>query len=419
MCSDGAPLSAEAEAAEGVHQVISREWTAVIEPLLPLADQLAGKLIDPHDPQLRYEYYQAIVSQLAGGYLALFSPDPRHPDFWPYTATGLRATLNNPDTNYLLTPIEDGGIYQLSGFRGTVHKMDAMIGSGSWLTRGELAGMQTEAVTYDFSDDLHSRSDGAFEVILSKRRPMGHDGDWWELPAGATYVLVRNVSYDWATEVDGRVAIDRLDTPAQRPRRTAGELRAELAQLGVWVHGNVTATLDFAELARNGRTNRLENLTLDVSDNGFFGKPHQFYVYGAFELDPDEALLIEADVPEDVRYWNIQLGDDLSFSQDWMSRQTTLNGFTAHLDDDRVFRVVIAAQDPGVPNWLDTMGYRSGTLCARWEGCSAPPAEYRARVGKVADIRHFLPPGTPAVNARQRDAEIRRRRRGVQLRKRW
>ena len=38
------------------------------------------------------------------------------------------------------------------------------------------------------------------------------------------------------------------------------------------------------------------------------------------------------------------------------NRQSSLNGHQAVLDPDGVFRAVISARDPGVPNWLDTGG---------------------------------------------------------------
>jgi hypothetical protein len=412
--SDGtAPRPAPAD-------VISAEWAAIVGALNPIASRLSGKLVDTLDPQLRQEYYQAILSQVVGGYLGLLSPHPRYPDFWPYTTTGLTATLNNPDANYYLTPVDDDGVYLLSGFRGSVHKMDVQTGGGRWLTRGAVDDMeQAVARSYDMDEDVKIEPDGSFEVILSRSRPDGHTGNWWQLAAGTTFVMARDVSYDWYNEVDGRLAIDRLDVSPLRPRRTAGELATDLAQIAIWAENNVSATLDFAQLARNQGINRLANLILDIESTGFFGKPNQFYAYGGFELGPDEALLIECPVPEPVRYWNIQLGDDLGFTPDWMNRQTSLNGFQAVVDDDRVFRVVISTRDPQVPNWLDTMGYRSGTLCARWEGCAAPPAGYEATRLPISELRDRLPEDTPVVTGAAREHILRQRRRGVQLRKRW
>ena len=95
-----------------------------------------------------------------------------------------------------------------------------------------------------------------------------------------------------------------------------------------------------------------------------------------------------------------------------------MNGFTARTDADGLFRTVISAQDPGVPNWLDTTGLRTGIIQARFEGCDSWP-EFKTSVIKVADVRSHVPADTPMITAEQRDASIRVRRKGAQMRKRW
>jgi hypothetical protein len=101
-----------------------------------------------------------------------------------------------------------------------------------------------------------------------------------------------------------------------------------------------------------------------------------------------------------------------------MNRQTHLNGFTAHVDRDGKFRAVVSATDPGVPNWLDTMGYLKGSLLGRWLESSSTPIPRVTRI-KLADLRKHLPADTPVVTAEARDAAIRLRRKGAQLRRRW
>ena len=143
----------------------------------------------------------------------------------------------------------------------------------------------------------------------------------------------------------------------------------------------------------------------------------QKYANGTFELEPDEALILESSVPE-CRYWGVQLVDDLFLSIDWMNRQTSLNGHTARLDRDGRLRAVISARDPGVPNWLDTAGYRSGGIQGRWKHSDQWP-ELRMFKVHVDRVREHLPDDTPAISLEERDAAIRQRRRGAQLRRRW
>ena len=74
---------------------------------------------------------------------------------------------------------------------------------------------------------------------------------------------------------------------------------------------------------------------------------------GRYQLNEDEALIIGVPwVPANP--W----GE----SHDYTTKQTSLNGFQAHLDNDQVHRYVLAHEDPGVPNWLDISDHPVGFL---------------------------------------------------------
>jgi hypothetical protein len=119
-----------------------------------------------------------------------------------------------------------------------------------------------------------------------------------------------------------------------------------------------------------------------------------------------------------VRYWNVQLADPLWNSIDWLNRQGSLNGGQARLDADGRFRAVIALEDPGVPNWLDPGGWREGAIMLRWTEASSGPAP-TLRLVALDALRGALPADTPLVSPDERQAVLRARRRGVQLRRRW
>jgi hypothetical protein len=88
------------------------------------------------------------------------------------------------------------------------------------------------------------------------------------------------------------------------------------------------------------------------------------------------------------------------------------------LDADRFFRAVISARDPGVHNWLDTSGYRRGAIQGRWFGADSTPTPAIRKL-KIGEVRAALPPGTRFVTPAERDASIRARRIGAQMRIIW
>src|SRR5262245_52389102 len=102
----------------------------------------------------------------------------------------------------------------------------------------------------------------------------------------------------------------------------------------------------------------------------------------------------------------------------WPQPVNSINAYQAKLDADGKFRFVVSATDPGVPNWLDNMGYKTGFVYGRWNMCSSAPTP-TAKIVKVAEVRKFLPAETPTITAEERDASLRKRRLAAQMRKRW
>jgi hypothetical protein len=142
------------------------------------------------------------------------------------------------------------------------------------------------------------------------------------------------------------------------------------------------------------------------------------YLPAFFQLDEDEALIVETAIPANVRYWNIQLNDPLFNALDYVYRLSSTNGAMATLSSDGKFRGVISLTDPQVPNWLDPAGFTEGGIYGRWyeaDGCPTP----EIRRVKLTELRAHLPEDTPVVTAEQRAEELRRRVRACQRRRRW
>lgn len=396
---------------------IDAEWRDYLEPLNSVADRLSGWLEKPEDSQLRHEFYKTILLNASSGYLAWLYADDQHPDFYPFISIAHNSYVPNPDFVYSHSPLSDDGVYRISGFRGTVKGVDFQLGTGQLMARGVIDGnlLGVAKANYDLDDHATLGDDGSFDVILSPERPEGYDGDWWHLPPETSHIMARQMSYDWLNEVDGRLAIERLDRPAIKPRPTSEQLATQIRGMLTWTESIVDVTADWSRrFTGHADVNKLEYAT----PAEFALLQGQRYAWGRFELADDEALIIEAKVPDEVRYWGIDLHDDLNIVIDWMNRQSCLNGFTSTPDSDGYVRYVVSAKDPGVPNWLDNAGYAKGMICARWQRCDEYP-EHATKVVKLSELRDHLPADTPVVSAEQRDADIRLRRKGLQMRRRW
>jgi hypothetical protein len=361
----------------------------------------------------RQDMNRLALSILSCGYLCRVYTDARRPVFMPLWNYASNQGGPDPDYVYSTTEVDPAGVYRISGHRGTTRFVEITQQSFDILAPVHVDAPSPVPATHDL-DDLDIDDDGWFSVILSAERPEGHEGDWWELDPQTARLLMRKCSCDWVNEVDARVAINRLDdggadmTPEETARR--------FSELAAWIEGMIGFDM---KLVRYYREHHGVNTFLRSSKiDSIGGLPKQAYYDGIHEIDDDEALILETDLPEHARYWQALVGDDRFCTIDWMNRQSSLNDTQAHIDGDGRFRAVISRRDPGVPNWLDKADYPWGIIQMRWNRASDYPDPTITKV-PFAELRQHLPPDTPVVTSEQRQEQLRRRREGAQLRRIW
>lgn len=388
------------------------DWEDYIAMLRPVGGHIPTNGWGMGDAGAIQEYWRICFAAAVQCYLNYVSADIDYPDFAPAYDMSINLAAPVPDYRYKATLIEGSGVYRISGFRGTSRFVDLTVFT-SLFSLGK-TGRVASRVSLD---DLTLAADGQFSFILSATRPEGHDGDWHALDPEAIRLQVRHACYDWFGEVDARIAIERLDRPARKPRVDPAKLADRLSQIARWTENSVRFGIDHvARQAAKGIVNRLEYI--DWGAVGGFDPRIQTYYEGLFDLAPDEALILETTIPEQARYWSFLLSDPLFATIDWMNCQSSLNGHQARIDGDGRCRMVVAREDPGVPNWLDTGGYARGVIQVRWNECSTQPLPSAMKVSLSA-LRDHLPADTPHVTPAERDAALRRRRAGAQMRSRW
>ena len=96
-----------------------------------------------------------------------------------------------------------------------------------------------------------------------------------------------------------------------------------------------------------------------------------------WELKPDEALIVEMDNHDG--FWIFGMGKVFVGSTDFLYRPVSYTPARTRVDGDGVVRLVIAHDDPGVHNWLDTQGFSNGNLTYR-NLMSQNAARFRTRL---------------------------------------
>lgn len=304
--------------------------------------------------------------------------------------------LECPDCVYLNASLRAGETYRLFGNRGTARYVGLQTMDGIAATANCLV------------DDLDVDTDGRFEAILSADE---HEGNWLLLAGEHPTLTVRNFFYDWDTEVPASLRIERVGdevVPEVRSVELDTSVAQQLYALGDFVHDNLKFFLDFGAMPpANGFIP-----PMDMTEMGAAAENRP--VIGRFELEPDEALILEVQPPDGV-YWSISLGNPWLETIHYGRHQSSLNGHQAVIDPDGVFRAVISATDPGVANWLDTAGHSNGAMllrCVRTKTAPVPDT----RVVKVDDVVAALPADTTMTTSAERAHVIDARRRAVHQR---
>lgn len=386
------------------------EWKDYIATLNAAGEQVIGNVYNNQNPQDRQEAWNLLFGELSRGWLTFATVDANDPEFVPSYNMGYNIAAPNPDYVYSGTPIDGHGVYRLRGNKGS--NLFNFIQLSGPSNSEDPAQSKNSMFNYFRLDQVPASADGTFDFILSAERPSGYTGHWVKMDPRSTSMFMRTVSYDWLHERDPVVGIERLDAPVSAGRPSAEMTSRRLTALMAFVKRDSMIWFNhMKDLQTRNMWNRI-----GVEPWGTF--PGQVYLEGLYRIADDEALVLETTVPDKCLYWSFLVGDMQFRTIDYANHQASLNGFQARRDSDGKFRAVIAKRDPGVPNWLDTGGYNEGVIQTRWNTCDSAPVP-TAKVVKLSALRSTLPKDTPTVSAETRDRQLRDRRLGAQMRRKW
>lgn len=385
-------------------------WADQMEALKEVGDLLLKEAERDDSVARTQEMYKYILGAVAYGYLTYVNMDVSKPTWVPAWNQVLNYAGPNPDYAYKFTLVDPQGVYRISGYRGTSRFVEITETAAEFIV-GD--GKRTPSPgTYDL-DMLTIGEDGYFSVILSAERPEGYGGDWWKLHPVTHSLLMRQTAVDWRNEEDCRIAIARLD---EAQPHTPEDMATRFSRLKEVVAGVIQMDMRLTRYYRdNHGINVCKISQLQKTNNPY---PGQVYLDGAFQIEDDEALILETDLPKSCRYWQILLADNRFATIDWVNRQSSLNEAQAMIDSDGKFRAVIASRDPGVPNWLDTAGEPWGIIQMRWNHPSDTP-EPVVRKAPFSEVRKHLPADTPHITPAERRERLLARNEAAQFRRLW
>jgi hypothetical protein len=415
------------------------------------------------------EGYRYLMGFVHGAIERAFHSDPRLPVFRNALSVINKATIDNADAIYFLAPIDGRARYRLTGevadhrhWRGGApaasgrtapqylifELTDSCIAGDSGSLAELRPGVKVQTGRLD-STEIEVGEGGRFEILLAPERPAGYTGNFVATrrltkqphpddPGGplerhACWVSGRQLFYDWEREEPVHLTLVQEGAEgAHPPAYTPAAAAAQLREMGALVRGQmhfwnefytrlleVYGTRDGSDRERFMPRNAFNAVNAASGATGG-GQSTNLYAGGVFELEPDQALVIESRAPIAPQYQGFHLANLWGESLDYANHQSSLNGFQCERDADGAVRYVVAHRDPGVPNWLDTTGHREGFLTPRWAYSQTPPREHwpsiRAERVRFDAVRDHLPAGVREVSPAERRERIRIRQAHVKRR---
>jgi len=354
----------------------------------------------PADAAVRAEGFDHLADQvLCWLGWSIGHPDARRPFFMRQNDLVTQWGGPNADNVYRHARIDPALRYRI---RGRMHSCEEFILA---MRAGFMHQEKWGTLAEHNASDLGIVEGADFEILLGGD---GTEPGWLPIPEGAVMCSIREYYFDWRELEPATFTIECLDGPDHLPRVGPEDFAAKVDDAIRGVERSMSYWNSYMLDERAAR-----------DDNSFMGSfalekglAAARYGFCFWDLGPDDALVIESDVP-DARYWSVQLYPDAWFElADPVERITSLNHRQARVSSDGRLRMVVAHRDPGIDNWLEAGGRQRGLCTLRWfwpNGDGAP--EPVARLTAVDDVWDHLPADTIRVGPTERSAVLESRRR--------
>lgn len=307
------------------------------------------------------------------------SADPARPVFQKWIGPYKKLLGDNPNADYYDARVDARYSYRISGNISHATYTSFAV---------ELSEGGVGATLNDTQMQL--AEDGSYEIMVSAEPP--ESGNWLRLDPKAMSITTRhyfetqhNVGSDPAFRID--LNIERLEFPGASPLPSAATTTSGLRRMTYWLKRNVFPPLperspDWISQTPNEFSNPGgENSNLDIN----YAAADNVYRMTRWQLAPDEALVITGRFP-DCRFANVVLYNDYLQTLPYRYRQISLNRKQVRLQPDGSFRVIIAHNDPGEPNWLDTGGREEGVIFWRFLLPAEPVPALQTHVMLLSDL---------------------------------
>jgi hypothetical protein len=342
------------------------------------------RFTDPLDVVEGYRYVGQLLSAASEFF---FEADPDHPRFASIVSPARKLQGDNPDAIYHYARISGSRSYRIFG------RVDKECYTSFTIHGRAPDGALAGPLLGDVNDrQFQIEPDGSYSLTLSATE---QPGNWLRLDPDAYCVIVRSyfqlgTSAQNDMEVSVRIGIETIEDLGPPPP-LSDDVFSERMQEGIAFLRQTTLgqSLPNTPSAVPFVAQEVNSLPVPFSfrDSGLPvpGAADIFYASGRWQLEPDEALVLTGTLPS-CPFANVMLWNRHMQTLEYRSRRSSLNQSQIQLEPDGTYRIVIAHQDPGVPNWLDCEGHHTGTIFWRFLLPETDPTRTECEVLPIGDV---------------------------------
>lgn len=398
-------------------EALRRGWYAFCDALKAAGD-LAFKEANPADPLLRADAFRFLTQNLGQAFLlALETKDPAYPQIHWFTHPTMKLGGDVADFTYRQAWISGEHAYRITGRKGTARwfnltvqgpKPERIPGTGHAPLHEPFGDVPESNL---FGHQIEADADGNFQLYIG-----GPDraANWLPTTPGSRKLFIREAFDAWG-ETPTQLTIERIGMEAPRPLPSAQRMTEAFAWAADFVTGVMRDWPEHAWATSRGvvdpaRPNRFPGAEAnDAAD----AKRGRMAAHMVWRLEPDEALIVEMDMHDG--FWIFGMGGVFLGSMDFLYRPVSYTPARTKVNGDGVVRLVLAHDDPGVHNWLDTQRFPQGNLTYR-NLMSQNPATFRTRLVKRAELMEALPADTSRITPADRVKQLQDRYHAIKLR---
>jgi hypothetical protein len=341
--------------------------------------------------------------------LALETRDTRYPAIHAFCNPSRKLGGDCADFTYQQAWIDGDSTYRITGERGTARFLNITVQG----PRPDGPGVLHEP----FGDvpeanllgaDILTAPDGSLEVHVGGQQ---RDANWLPTTDGSRKLFIRQ-GFDRWDEQPAKLRIERVDMDSPRPIPTPETMIESMNWAADFLTGVMDDWPEFP-FAHGGVDAGNPNHFPGVTSGGEDAKRGRAASNMYWELAADEALIIEFDAHPGL--WTLTNMGVFFTSMDFLYRPVSYTPSRTAVDRDGKVRLILAHQDPGYHNWMDTQGFQRGNVTYR-HMLEGAPVPLTTTVVKHAELAGALPPDTATVTRADRVEQMWERFNGIRRR---